>query len=86
MEIENLEIKKQFYQSLNERQRRQYAAQLAMDLGHGGIQKICKTFHINPVTVRTGMQELKEGDNITEGRIRREGGGRKKTFVRAKPS
>ena len=78
MIIENLDIKKQFYKSLNERQQRQYAGQLALDLGHGGIKMVCETFNINPVTVRRGIRELKKQENLPEGRIRKEGGGRKK--------
>lgn len=80
MQIENLEIKKQFYKSLNERQRRQYAGQLALDLGHGGIKLVCEAFQINPGTVRTGMRELKEQEDLAEGRVRKDGGGRKKNF------
>ena len=40
MVIENLDIKEQFVKSLNERQRRQYLGQLALDLGHGGIKLV----------------------------------------------
>ena len=84
MKIENLDIKKQFYKSLNERQRRQFAGQLALDLGHGGIKEVCEAFNINinPVTVRTVIQELKQGEDFPEGRIRKEGGGRKKKRVK----
>lgn len=78
MKIENLDIKKQFYKSLNERQRRQFAGQLSLDLGHGGIKEVCEAFDINPVTVRTGIQELRDGEELPKGRIRKEGGGRKK--------
>ena len=78
MKIKNSDIKKQFYKSLNERQRRQYAGQLALDLGHGGIKIVCKVFNINPVTLRTGIRELQNSEEITEGRVRKEGGGRKK--------
>jgi len=80
MIIENLDLKKQFYKSLNERQRRQYAGQIALDLGHGGIKVVCESFQINPVTVRTGIRELKGEENLAPGRIRKEGGGRKKNF------
>ena len=72
MVIENLDIKKQFYKSLNERQRRQYAGHLALDLGHGGIKIVCEFFDINPVTVRTGIQELKEQEDLEQGRVRKE--------------
>ena len=56
MIIENLDIKKQFYKSLDERQRRQYSGQIALDLGHGGIKVVCKVFDVDPVTVRTGIR------------------------------
>jgi hypothetical protein len=80
MVIENLDIKKQFYKSLNERQRRQYCGQIALDLGHGGIKLVCEIFNLDPVTLRTGIRELKEQENLSQGRVRKEGGGRKKNF------
>ena len=79
MEIENLDIKKQFYKTLNERQRRLYVGQLSLDLGHGGTKVICAEFDIDPKTVRAGIRELKEQVDLPEGRIRKDGGGRKKT-------
>jgi hypothetical protein len=79
MEIENLEFKKTFYQSLNERQRRHFSAIEARNLGHGGIKVVCETFSIDPVTVRSGIRELSQGAQLPAGRIRRSGGGRKKT-------
>jgi hypothetical protein len=81
MEIENLDIKKQFLKSLNERQRRQYLGQMALDLGHGGIKMICETFSINPVSVRIGIKELKENEELPFGKVRKTGGGRKKNSV-----
>lgn len=78
MKIDNLDIKKQFYKSLNERQRRQFTGQLALDLGHGGIKEVSEAFNINPVTIRTGIQELQKGKELSKGRIRKDGGGRKK--------
>lgn len=78
MEIENLNIKQQFLKSLNERQRRQYLGQLALDLGHGGIKIVCETFSINPVSIRTGIRELHSKEELPSGQVRRPGGGRKK--------
>ena len=78
MKIENLDIKKHFYSSLNERQKRHYAAQIALDLGHGGIKLVCNTFDVDPVTVRTGIAELCNKEILPEGQIRKAGGGRKK--------
>jgi len=79
MEIENLDIKKQFYKTLNERQRRLYTGQLAVDLGHGSIKAICASFDIDPKTVWAGIRELKNQEELPQDRIRKEGGGRKKT-------
>lgn len=78
MIIENLDKKQHFYKSLNERQRRHYVAQLAFDLGHGGIKELCKAFTIDPVTVRRGMRELETEEDLPPGRVRKAGGGRKK--------
>lgn len=80
MKIENLDIKKQFYKSLNERQRRHYAAQIALDLGHGGIKVVSEAFELTPKTVGIGIKELKQQEELPQGRIRKTGGGRKKTF------
>jgi len=81
MVIENLDIKKQFIKSLNERQRRQYLGQMALDLGHGGIKLVCETFDINPVSIRTGIKELQEKEELPFGKVRKTGGGRKKNSV-----
>lgn len=79
MEIENLELKKTFYRGLNERQRRHFAALEAKILGFGGIKVVCEAFEIDPVTVRTGIEELTTGQTeLPSGRIRRAGAGRKK--------
>jgi len=79
VKIENLDIKKHFYSSLNERQKRHYAAQIALDLGYGGIKVVCNSFDVDPVTVRTGIAELRNKEVLSEGQIRKAGGGRKKS-------
>ena len=79
MEIENIELKKRFYASLNERQRRHFAALEAKELGHGGIKQVSEAFGISVVTIREGLRELEANDQLSPGRIRKEGGGRKKT-------
>ena len=78
MKIDNLDIKKAFYRTLNERQRRHFAAVEAKSLGHGGIKVVSSTFRIDPVTIRTGLRELQQGDELLASRVRRPGGGRKK--------
>lgn len=79
MEIENIELKKRFYASLHERQRRHFAALEAKELGHGGIKQVSEAFGISVVTIREGLRELEANDQLPPGRIRKEGGGRKKT-------
>ena len=79
MRIDNLDIKKQFYKTLDERQRRLYTAQLSVDLGHGSIKAISSAFAIDPKTIWAGVQELKSQRELPANRIREEGGGRKKT-------
>jgi hypothetical protein len=78
MEIDNLDFKKHFYSSLNERQRRHYAALEAKDLGHGGIKAVSEAFAISVVTIREGITELEKQDELAENRVRHFGGGRKK--------
>lgn len=78
MKIDNLDLKKHFFSSLNERQKRHFAALEAKNLGHGGIKAVCEAFSISVVTIREGIQELEDKDELPANRIRREGGGRKK--------
>lgn len=78
MKIDNLDYKKHFYSSLNERQRRHFAALEAKNLGHGGIKAVSEAFGISVVTIREGIKELENQDELTENRVRHSGGGRKK--------
>jgi Rhodopirellula transposase DDE domain len=72
---------KTFYENLSEKDRRHYAAIEAMKLGYGGQKYICEVFGCNPDTVKTGVEELKKG-LTEEDRIRKTGGGNKKTIER----
>ena len=47
-----------FYTSLNERDRRRYAAVEAQKLGHGGVQFISRLLKCDPKTIAHGVQEL----------------------------
>lgn len=80
MKVENLEMKKDFFESLNERQRRHFAAIEAKQLGHGGIAKVSESLGIHRETIRIGIQELSSKEKLEAGRIRKAGGGRKKKF------
>lgn len=66
-----------FYETLSEKDRRRYAAIEAMKLGYGGQKYICDILGCNPDTVKSGVEELTNG-LLTEDRIRRPGGGKKK--------
>jgi len=78
MDIEHLEIKQQFFDTLNERQKRHYAALEAQALGHGGQRAVSEAFGLCPETVRRGVRELASGETLPDGRVRKTGGGRKK--------
>jgi hypothetical protein len=63
---------------LNERQRRLLLAAEARLLGHGGVRAVAQVAGVSESTVREGVFELEEGqDPFPDGRVRREGGGRK---------
>ncbi len=80
-EIEQL--LRQYYQSLSEKDRRRFAALEAIKLGHGGTRYIAKVLGCDPQTVKDGMCELKQlPDDAAGSRVRKPGGGRKKTEVK----
>jgi hypothetical protein len=68
-----------FAWTLNEKDRRRFAALEASRLGHGGIAYIAGVIGCSRRTIERGMQEL---DHLEEdpvaGRTRRPGAGRKK--------
>lgn len=78
MEIQNFEIKKWFFDNLNERQKRHFTAIIAKDLGFGGQLLISKAFNIEADTIRRGLLELELREAIPLNSIRKAGGGRKK--------
>jgi hypothetical protein len=62
----------------DEKKRRQLAGLEAIKLGWGGITKICNLTKMSPHTVRKGILELKLKSNLSNNRVRKKGGGRKK--------
>ena len=48
------------YESLNEKDRRHYAAIEAKKLGHGGISYIARLFGISEKTIRSGLDEFEK--------------------------
>jgi len=77
---DNLEKKLQFFASLNERQQRQFAALEANELGYHGVTVISKIYGIHAHTIRAGQKELEEQAKLLSEKVRKSGGGRKKTF------
>jgi hypothetical protein len=64
---------------LDERERRLVAASEAVAAGHGGIAAVAAATGIAPSTIGRGIEELSQGEDRLQGRVRRRGGGRKPT-------
>src|SRR5258707_7289228 len=64
---------------LNERSRRLVAASEAVAMGWGGISAVSGATGLSRKAISHGIKELQERGGASEGRIRRLGGGRKKT-------
>ena len=58
---------KSFYRSLNERDRRRYAAIEALKLGHGGIDYISQVLRCDQKTINSGIDELESENLNTDG-------------------
>lgn len=71
-----VEIDKQALQHFDERTKRIYAGALAKKYGYGGISRVHQELGLDYKTIRRGIKELEEQPQ--PGRIRAEGGGRKK--------
>jgi transposase len=63
---------------LDERSRRLVAAAEAKALGSGGISAVAQATGVSRLVIRQGLQELESGESPGAGRVRREGGGRKR--------
>lgn len=64
---------------LDERDRRLWLGAEAACLGYGGVSIVSRATGVCRETVADGMKEVREPERLPEGRIRREGAGRKKT-------
>lgn len=61
----------------NELQRRQIAGLKALELGRGGISKVCTMTGMSHHTIDKGIKEIRKGKPTQTNRIRKLGGGRK---------
>lgn len=68
--------------ALNEAQARWYAAQKAIELGHGGIERVHRLTGMSRPTIRKGIRELLTSDHLDATmQVRRPGAGRKRVEV-----
>lgn len=62
-----------FYQSLNERDRRRYAAVEAVKLGYGGIEYISRLLSCDSKTIAHGIGELESEEELATDGQRKKG-------------
>jgi len=65
---------------LDEKAHRLLIATESKAIGYGGIGIVAKSTGVSRTTISTGLKELQEPELINTSRIRKEGGGRKKTI------
>ena len=51
-------LKREFFEQLDERQKRLYAALTAMEIGHTGVPESERLFGLHPNTIRRGKTDL----------------------------
>ena len=64
---------RRLFQSLNEQDRRRYAADEAAKLGHGGIEYLARLVACDPQTIRQGLAELEAPEELEPKRQRKKG-------------
>ena len=69
---------KAYFDTLNEKDRRRYAAIEALKLGHGGQNYISSVLGCHFQTVMAGINEITNDTETPEDRIRKPSGGKKK--------
>jgi hypothetical protein len=66
-------LMQRLYKSLNERDKRRYAAVEAAKLGYGGLNYISQLLNCDPKTVQTGLLEIEDDDDLESDRQRKKG-------------
>jgi hypothetical protein len=61
------------YQSLNERDKRRYAAVESAKLGYGGVNYVSQILGCDPKTIQAGLLELKQIEVLDTSRQRKKG-------------
>jgi hypothetical protein len=67
------EAMRHLFDSLNERDRRLYAAAEAVKLGRGSLLYLTHVFDCDPKTIRRGVHELQQQSCFSPGRSRKKG-------------
>lgn len=67
-----------FYRSLNERDRRRYAAVEAGRLGHGGVEYVSRLLGCDAKTIARGIAELESEEELATDGQRKKGGDAKR--------
>jgi Rhodopirellula transposase DDE domain len=81
--MDKVELRRKFTRlesDLNERGRRRWAANEALELGHGGLKAVAQATGLGERTIRRGCHELRHNhtpESPDDRRMRRAGGGRK---------
>jgi len=69
---------RRFYKTLSEKDQRRYMGLESLKLGEGSKKYIYKLFESDYHRLQKGIEELKSDEALSQKRVRREGGGRKK--------
>ena len=72
------EIDLKHMSQLDERTKRHFLATRALSLGHHGVSLVAKASGVNRDTIYKGIHELKSGDLLPKGCVRKPGGGNKR--------
>jgi hypothetical protein len=78
----DVEIRQKFERlapMLDERTLRLFAAAEADAIGYGGVSRLCRITGLARSTIVRGQQEMSRPSGVSSGRVRRSGGGRKRT-------
>ena len=70
---------------LNEQSRRRFVALEARALGRGGVSLMARITGLARSTIYHGLSDIDHGVSVAPGRIRKDGGGRKKKNRRIPP-
>src|SRR5438105_11971326 len=82
--VEKISILSEKYKAikecLNEKGKRLWAAVEATSYGRGGFNAVCIETGLSTATLSRGVKELRSASHSKTGRVRGQGGGRKKLF------